>query len=130
VKAGSPSNLPPSSLSSSSSDLPLLPPMIRRCLAVSSTAVLASSTATTSELDSTVSGPSPAQQLQTLTSLLDSLFSGKAPPTSFLNGHDFAASGKADIMSPFSRPTVEQSKFMSDAQQVRMLCAFDLMIYF
>lgn len=58
--------------------------MIRRCLAVSSTAALASSAdfcnTTTSAFDDTAtsgeSGLSPAQQLQALTSLLDSLFSG------------------------------------------------------
>ncbi len=58
--------------------------MIRRCLAVSSTAALASSTAfcctaTFASNDTATSGESnlpPAQQLQALTSLLDSLFSG------------------------------------------------------
>lgn len=66
------------------SQLPMLPSMIRRCLAVSSTAALASSAdfcnTTTSAFDDTAtsgeSGLSPAQQLQALTSLLDSLFSG------------------------------------------------------
>jgi hypothetical protein len=66
------------------SQLPLLPSMIRRCLAVSSTAALASSAdfcnTATSASDYTAtfgqSGLPPAQQLQALTSLLDSLFSG------------------------------------------------------
>jgi hypothetical protein len=37
------------------------------------------------------------------------------------NRYDFTATGKPDIMSPFSRPCIEQPKFTSDAQQVRIV---------
>jgi hypothetical protein len=107
--------------------------MIRRCLAVSSTAAIASQYDAAHNNDdisiASSSAPPPAQQLQALTSILDSLFNGAVPLNISGTLCHASSTGAPDIMSPFSRPSIEPPRFVAEVQQVILFYMLWLLIW-